>query len=78
MTFVNFGCSYFDTKNARSSACPQPGADAANSIIIRVPPIISPETSPQKAPGSVVLSQNTAITNTTAIGGHRKLDTELM
>ena len=31
---------------------------------------------PQNAPGSVVRSQNIAITNTTAIGGHKKLLTD--
>ena len=37
-----------------------------------------PLISPQNAPGSVVLSQNTAIVKTTAIGGHKKFETELM
>ena len=68
--------SYFETKKARLSASPHPGGAAANSIIMRVPPIIRPHVRPQKAPGSVVPSQKTAITKTTAIGGQRKLETD--
>ena len=40
--------------------------------------MMSPIDKPQNAPGSVVRSQNIAITNTTAIGGHKKLLTELV
>ena len=38
--------SYLDTKNARLSASPQPGGAAANSINMRVPPIMSPHVKP--------------------------------
>ena len=62
-------------KYGRESAEPQPALGKLNSRIIRITPIISPSESPQKAPDSVVLSQNIAITKTTAIGGQRKLVT---
>ena len=70
--------SYFDIKYALESGSPQPGSAFENSIAILIDPMTNPLISPQNAPGSVVLSQNTASVKTTAIGGHKKLETELM
>ena len=63
---------------ALESGSPQPGSDFENSMAIRIDPMTRPLISPQNAPGSVVLSQNTANVKTTAIGGHKKFETELM
>ena len=68
--------TYLPRKYGRGSAVPQPAPGKLNSRIIRIIPIISPIVRPQNAPGSVVRSQNIAITNTTAIGGHKKLLTD--
>lgn len=68
--------TYLLRKYGRESAVPQPAPGKLNSRIILMIPIISPIDRPQNAPGSVVRSQNIAITNTTAIGGHKKLLTD--
>ena len=73
-----YSLNYLLRKKGRESAVPQPAPGKLNSRIIRIIPMMSPIDKPQNAPGSVVRSQNIAITNTTAIGGHKKLLTELV
>jgi hypothetical protein len=67
---------YLTSTNDRLSASPHPGSADVNSSIILVQPTIRPSVIPQNAPGSFVRDQKIAIVKTTAIGGHKKFETD--
>lgn len=69
---------YLTSTNDRLSASPHPGSADVNSSIILVQPTMRPSVIPQNAPGSFVRDQKIAIVKTTAIGGHKKLETDWM